>query len=401
MQERGRSVSRTVSGASLVDRHRLKLRAGLALAAATLLAACNDNHYVAPPPPKVTVALPVKQEVTRYLEATGNLAAVNTANLVARVAGFVQEIKYTDGVTVKAGEPLFVIEPGSYENALDQAKAAEAGVDATMVQAQADYSRQVELAGKQFASKATLDSATATRDSALAKQHQAQADTKQAEINLGYTQVKAPFDGIVTARQVSIGELVGMGSPTVLATVVQLDPIYVNFNIGEQDVLRLRAGIRRQGLTEAELRQIPVEVGLGNETGYPHKGLLDYANPGVSPSTGTLTVRGSLPNADRVLLAGYFVRVRVPLAQEPDALLVPDAATGADQGGRYVLVVGKDDVVEQRKVDIGQAVGELRVIVSGLKPDDRVIVSGLARAVPGQKVDAQPQAAEPAAVAPK
>ncbi len=355
------------------------------------LAACNENHYVAPPAPKVLVAHPLRQEITRYLETSGNLASVNSANLVARVAGFVQEIKFTDGATVKAGQPLFVIEPDSYENALAQAKAAEAGADATVTQAQADYARQTELQGKEFASKATLETSTATRDSAVAKQKQARADTKQAEINLGYTQVKAPFDGIVTARQVSIGELVGMGNPTVLATIVQLDPIYVNFNISEQEVVRLRAGIRQRGMTEADLKQVPIEIGLVNESGYPHKGTLDYASPGVTSSTGTLAVRGVLSNPDRILLPGYFVRIRVPLAQEPNALLVPDAAIGTDQGGRYVLVTGKDGLVEQRKIEAGQLLGDLRVVTQGLTADDNVIVSGTARAVPGQKVDAQPQ----------
>jgi RND family efflux transporter MFP subunit len=355
------------------------------------LAACNENRYVPPPAPKVSVAHPSRQEITHYLETSGNLASVNSANLVARVTGFVQEIKFIDGATVKAGQPLFVIEPEPYENALAQAKAAEAGAAATVTQAQADYVRQTELQGKEFASKATLETSTATRDSALAVQRQRQSDTKQAEINLSYTQVKAPFDGIVTARQVSIGELVGMGNPTVLATVVQLDPIYVNFNVSEQDVVRLRAGIRRRGMTETDLRQIPIEVGLVNETGYPHKGTLDYAYPGVTSSTGTLAVRGVLPNGDRALLPGYFVRIRVPLSKEPDALLVPDQAVGTDQGGRYVLVVGKDSVVEQRKIETAEALGDLRVVTQGLSADDNVIVSGIARAVPGQKVDADPQ----------
>jgi RND family efflux transporter MFP subunit len=355
------------------------------------LAACNENRYVPPPAPKVSVAHPSRQEITHYLETSGNLASVNSANLVARVTGFVQEIKFIDGATVKAGQPLFVIEPEPYENALAQAKAAEAGAAATVTQAQADYVRQTELQGKEFASKATLETSTATRDSALAVQRQRQSDTKQAEINLSYTQVKAPFDGIVTARQVSIGELVGMGNPTVLATVVQLDPIYVNFNVSEQDVVRLRAGIRRRGMTETDLRQIPIEVGLVDETGYPHKGTLDYAYPGVTSSTGTLAVRGVLPNGDRALLPGYFVRIRVPLSKEPDALLVPDQAVGTDQGGRYVLVVGKDSVVEQRKIETAEALGDLRVVTQGLSADDNVIVSGIARAVPGQKVDAEPQ----------
>jgi RND family efflux transporter MFP subunit len=360
-------------------------------AALLLLAACNDNRYVPPPPPKVSIAHPLRQEITHYLETSGNLASVNSANLVARVAGFVQEIKFIDGATVKAGQPLFVIEPEPYENALAQAKAAEAGAAATVTQAQADYVRQTELQGKEFASKATLETSTAARDSAVAVQRQKQSDTKQAELNLSYTQVKAPFDGIVTARQVSIGELVGMGNPTALATVVQLDPIYVNFNVDEQQVVRLRAGIRLRGMTDADLRQIPVEVGLVNESGYPHKGTLDYAYPGVTTSTGTLAVRGVLPNRDRVLLPGYFVRIRVPLSKEPDALLVPDLIVGTDQGGRYVLVVGKDSVVEQRKIETGEALGDLRVVTQGLSASDNVIVSGIARAVPGQKVDAEPQ----------
>ncbi|MBV8184452.1 MAG: efflux RND transporter periplasmic adaptor subunit [Hyphomicrobiales bacterium] len=361
------------------------------LAALLSLSACNENHYVAPPAPKVTVAHPLRQEITRYLETSGNLASVNSTNLVARVAGFVQEVKFKDGETVKAGQPLFVVEPQPYEIALEQAKAAEASADATVTQAQADYARQTQLQRQDFASKATLESSTATRDSALAVQRQKEADTKQAEINLGYTQVKAPFDGIVTARQVSVGELVGMGSPTVLATVVQLDPIYVNFNVSEQDVVRLRAGIRERGTTEAELRQMTIEVGLVNETGYPHKGTLDYAYPGVTSSTGTLAVRGVLPNPDRILLPGYFVRIRVPLSKEPDTLLVPDTAIGNDQGGRYVLLVGKDGIVEQRKIEIGETRGDLRIVTQGLSADDSVIVSGVARAVPGQKVEAEPQ----------
>lgn len=360
-------------------------------AALLSLAACNDNHYVPPPAPKVSVAHPLRQEITRYLETSGNLASVNSANLVARVAGFVQEIKFIDGAVVKAGQPLFVIEPEPYENALAQAKAAEASANATVTQAQADYARQTELQSREFASKATLETSTATRDSALAVQRQKQADTKQAEINLSYTQVKAPFDGIVTARQVSIGELVGMGNPTVLATVVQLDPIYVNFNVDEKEVVRLRAGIRHRRMTEADLRQIPIEIGLVDESGYPHKGTLDYASPGVTSSTGTLAARGVLPNQDRVLLPGYFVRIRVPLAQEPNALLIPDVAIGNDQGGRYALVVGKDGVVEQRKIETGETLGDLRVVTQGLTADDNVIVSGIARAVPGQKVDAEPQ----------
>jgi RND family efflux transporter MFP subunit len=197
-----------------------------------------------------------------------------------------------------------------------------------------------------------------------------------------------------SARIWLVGELVGAASPTQLATIVQLDPIYVNFNVNEQDVLRIRTEAVRRGLTADDLGQVPIEVGLQNESGYPHKGKLDYASPTLNQSTGTLAVRGILPNPDRVLLPGYFVRVRVPFGQQVNALLVPDVALGSDQAGRYVLVVNGDNVVEQRKVETGPLQGDLRVIESGLKPDDRVVTAGLLRAIPGQKVDPQLQKIE-------
>jgi len=374
-------------------------RGALGALAVLLLAACGEqNRYVAPPPPKVTVAHPVQQPVTNYLEVTGNTAAYNTVDLVARVQGFLQEIHFKDGDVVKKGTALFTIEPEPYQVKLDQAKAAEDGAAATLKQSEAEYQRNANLAAKDFASKSTLDQALATRDSAKANLIQAQANTKLAQINLGYTQVTAPFDGVVTAHLVSVGELVGT-SPTQLAQIVQLDPIYVNFNISEQDVLRVRAEMRRQGLTPADLKKIPVEVGLQSETGYPHKGLLDYVSPDVNQSTGTLQVRATFENAKQALLPGYFVRVRVPLRAQ-QALLVPEVAVGADQAGRYVLTVNADGIVEQRRVQLGQTTGEMRVIESGLKPDERVIVAGILDAVPGQKVDPQLQASTPMAAEP-
>jgi RND family efflux transporter MFP subunit len=369
-------------------------RVALAISAFVTLGACEQNSFVPPPPPKVDVGVPVKQAVTRYLEATGNTAAIKNVDLVARVQGFLQSINYQDGTFVKEGTTLFTIEPETYKLKLEQAQAAEAGAQASVKQAEADFKRQSDLVQRQAVSQATLDTSTSTRDNAQANLQQAQANTRIAAVNYGYTNVVAPFDGIVSAHLVSVGEFVGAASPTQLATIVALDPIYVNFNVNEQDVLRIRAEAIQRGLTPNDLRQVPVEVGLQTESGYPHQGKLDYAAPTINQSTGTLAARGVLPNPDRVLLPGYYVRVRVPVDQQQDALLVPDVALGSDQGGRYLLVVNGDNVVEQRKVQTGPAEGDLRVIESGLKPDDRVVVAGLLRAIPGQKVDPQLQKVE-------
>jgi RND family efflux transporter MFP subunit len=362
-------------------------RATLMLVAGLALAACgDDNRYAAPPPPKVTVAVPVEQDVSRYFEATGNAAAINTVDLVARVQGFVQAINYTDGDFVKKGKSLFTIEPEPYKLKVEAAKASVTSAQATLKQNEAEYGRQADLVAKQFASQANYDKALATRDSSQADLQSAQANEQQAEINYGYTNVTAPFDGVVSARQVSIGQLVGATSATVLSTIVQVDPIYVNFTASERDVLQVRADLARSGRTTADLLGTPVEVGLQTESGYPHTGKLDYVAPTVDPATGTLAARAILANSNRVLLPGYFVRVRIASRPEP-ALLVPDTAIGSDQGGRYVLVVNKDSIVEQRKIEPGQLIDELRVIEKGLTKDDRVVTGGILRAIPGQKVE--------------
>jgi RND family efflux transporter MFP subunit len=385
-----RSPARSCPHRSIGQRGVPIRRSVFAIAAMGILSACEQNTFVPPPPPKVDVAVPAQGSFTRYLEATGNTAPVKNVDLVARVQGFLQSIEYKDGAFVKEGTPLFTIEPDTYKLKLEQAQAAESGAQATLRQAEADFKRQQDLVQRQAVSQATLDNSTSTRDNAQANLLQAQVNTKIAAVNYGYTHVAAPFDGVVSAHLASVGELVGASSPTQLATIVALDPIWVNFNVNEQDVLRIRPEARRRGLTADDLRQLPIEVGLQTETGFPHKGRLDYAAVTLNQSTGTLPVRGVLPNSDRALLPGFFVRVRVPIDQEQNALLVPDVALGADQAGRYLLVVNAENVVEQRKVRVGPLQeGGLRVIEEGLKPDDRVVTAGLLRAIPGQTVDPQ------------
>jgi membrane fusion protein, multidrug efflux system len=377
------------------------LSTAIILLAGLALTACKrqQTSFVAPPPPQVVVAQPLRQAVTPYLEATGNTVAYNQVDLVARISGFLQDIRYTDGAAVHRGDTLFVIEPAPYQAKLDQAQALLSGAQAQVVQSDAEYQRQASLGRTDYASRSTVDQALATRDANRATVVNDQAGVTLAAINLGYTQVTAPFDGVVTAHLVSVGSLVGASGPTTLATIVQLNPIYVSFTISEQDVLRIRAEMKRAGFDVRQLDKVPVELGLMTETGYPHKGHLDYASPNVDPSSGTLTVRGILENADRALLPGFFVRVRVPMpSQGTESLLVPDTALGTDQSGRYLLVVDKDDLVQQRTVTTGTRLGALTVIETGLQPDDRVVVSGLQRAVPGEKV--APQATQITATLP-
>jgi RND family efflux transporter MFP subunit len=359
-------------------------------ALAGLLAACGEqNTYSAPPPPKVTVSPPVQQDVARYFDSTGNAAAVNSVDLVARVQGFVQAISYTDGQFAKKGMSLFTIEPEPYRLKVVSAKASVTAAQATLLLKQQDFDRQADLLKKQVSAQVTYDQALAALNSAQADLQSAQANEQQAEINYGYTDVAAPFDGIVTARQVSVGQLVGATTPTTLSTIVQLDPIWVNFNASERDVLAVREFLAKEGKTTATLLGTPVEIGLQTEEGYPHAGKLDYVAPDIDPSTGTLAARGVLDNGNRSLLPGMFVRIRIPGKPRP-ALLVPDVAIGSDQAGRYVLVVNKDNVVEQRKVEPGQLEGDLRVIEDGLAKDDRVVFGGVMQAIPGQKVDPVP-----------
>ena len=237
----------------------------------------------------------------------------------------------------------------------------------------------------------SYDQALAARDSAQADVQSSQANEQQAEINLGYTDVTAPFDGVVTARQVSIGQLVGANfdaDDTCHHRAARSDLREFHRQRARRVAGACVAG-RAAARPPPTLLGTPVEVGLQNESGYPHHGKLDYVAPNVDPSTGTLAARAVLDNADRSLLPGYFVRIRIPCKPRP-ALLVPDVAIGSDQAGRYVLVVNKDNVVEQRKVEPGQLVGDLRVIEPGLTKDDRVVVGGIMRAIPGQKVDAEP-----------
>jgi len=360
---------------------------------AVLLVGCNGskNAYVPPPPPKVVVAQPIQQPVTLYFELTGNTQAINSVDLVARVQGYLESIDYKDGSFATKGTQLFGIERDNYQQQLDQANATLAANEATLEYNKTEYQRQLTLGRQDFASQATVQQWRANQDSAAANVLVAKAQIEVAKINLGYTNVAAPFDGVVSNHLVDVGALVGNGSATKLATIVQTDPLYVYFNLSEPQVLTIKENNAKVGLPfrTTDLGGIPVEIGLQGEEGYPHTGHMDYASPQVDQSTGTLTVRAVFDNKDHTLLPGLFVRVRTPFTHQDKALLTQNVAIGTSQEGSYVLVVGADNVVQRKIVKTGDRQGQLRIIESGLDPSDWVVTDGIQRAFPGAKVEPQ------------
>jgi RND family efflux transporter MFP subunit len=398
-----------------------------------LVAGCGEtNTYVEPPPPEVTVATPVTQDVMNYFEATGTAQPVMSVDIRARVKGFLKERLFKEGAVVKKGELLLVIDDESFRLTLDQARTRLAEAEANLTKAKQSRAREVakaqlaldesqlqlarvaearqrNLSGRGAGSREEMDQAEANRkkneaqvesDRASLAQAEADYDTnilvseanvgaaktavRTAEIELGYCRMHAPIDGRISRGNHNVGNLVGDGQASILATIVKTDPIYAYVNVNELDLLRARKQIGSQG--QVDDRQEPIEMGLADETGYPHRGLIDYQDPGVDPGTGTIRVRGVFPNPKGVILPGLFVRVRVPTDQQKEALLVPERALGTDQSGQYLLVVGADDVVEYRAVKAGAQVDDLRVVQGKIQPKDRVIVDGLLRARPKAKV---------------
>jgi multidrug efflux system membrane fusion protein len=353
------------------------------------LAGCKpENKFQPPPPPEISVAVPLKQDYTPYEVLTGNTVAFATVDLVARVEGFLTSQNYVDGSVKKKDDTLFVIEQTMYKAQVKEAEAQLDGAKAKLVQSEAEFTRQETLLRQNVTAQNTYDQAKAKRDSDRASVENAEGNLTIAQTNLGYTTVQAPFDGVVTKHLISVGELVGNGKATKLASIVQLDPIYVEFNVSEQDVLKIRENLANRRLTVEELGKIPLDIGLMNEEGYPHKGFLNYVSPEIDAQTGTVLVRGLFKNPNRDLLPGFFVRIRLPmgLGAKP-VFLIPDRVIAEDQAGKYVLTVDKDNVVHQTRIKEGQLLsGGLRAVTQGLNADDRVVLTTSGRAVPGGKV---------------
>ena len=364
-----------------------------ALLAFLALSACKkENAYVPPPPAEVGVMHPITRPFAPYIDSTGTVVAYNQVTVEARVQGFVQQIAYQDGEQVKAGQLLFLIEPAPYQAQLKQAAGNLAADQAQYVYAGVEYDRQVAMAkGQLAASQSQVDQWRSTRDTAKGHIQTDEAAVANASINLGYTRVTAPFDGIATNHLVSLGQLVGSGSATALANVVQLDPIYVTLNVPDQRVQEFHLALAKKGLTAISPNAVAVRIGLPTQSGFPYEGRLDYISPTADSTTGTVMARVVVDNPHHDLLPNYLVHVRASArVLAAPALFVPNVALGTDQQGRYVLVADKNDVVQQRHVETGQEDGALTVITAGLEPDDNVIVTGLDRAIPGNKVVPRP-----------
>jgi RND family efflux transporter MFP subunit len=344
----------------------------------------------------IPVVLPRLQSVTNYVEITGNAASVNDVKLLARVTGYLDQIHYEDGQFVKKGDLLFTLQKDPYRQQLEQAHAQVLTAQAALFHAKTELVRYTKLVKQDAATQTEVDQWTYERASAAAQLMSAEAQVSIDEVNLGYTEVRAPFDGIVGKHLIDPGNVVGGDSQqAALAEITQLDPIYVVANLSEQTVLKIRQNLSQHRLTLADLHKIPVDVGLSDEHGFPHRGTIEYVAPALDPSTGTLLVRGILANPDRLILPGFFVRMRLPMGKvDRNALLVPDRALQTDQGGQYLLVLDNNDLVQQRYVQLGSVIGALRVVTSGLSAEDRVVVGDLWRATPGTKVVPQPTTIE-------
>jgi RND family efflux transporter MFP subunit len=369
---------------------RLPVRQVAPLFLAIVAGACGGGPP-APQAPQVTVAEPERRTVQSYGEFTGTTRAVESVEIRARVAGTLEEIRFEPSRPVRSGQVLFVIEREPYLAARDEALGSLRSAEAELARAESDLRRVEQAIQTNAVSQSDLDRAQATRDQAEAAVLAARGRLANAELNLEYTLVRSPIDGMIGRWFVDPGNLVGATGPTHLATVNALAPIYVYFEAAEDIVLAFLAA--RSDSTQRQDRVGRVQVALANETDFPHEGAIDFIDNTVDPATGTIELRAVLPNADGALFPGLFVRIRVVGREKPNALVVREQAIGTDLGGKYVLVVGEGDVVDQRYVTLGprQDDGTIEV-TDGLDGMERYIVNGMLRARPGFPVTPQSEA---------
>jgi RND family efflux transporter MFP subunit len=350
---------------------------------------CDRNPSSGPPPaPTVTVNLPLQREVVEWDEYTGHMEAVESVDVRARVSGMIVDAPFKEGAIVQQGAPLFVVDKSPFKADYDSKQAdvmkAQAQVDLANVQLQ----RTAEELKSNAVSKAEYDNASASVKQAQAVLDGAKAAAESSRLNLQWCDVVAPVSGRVSKKIVTPGNIIsgGSGQTTLLTTIQSIDPIYCYVDVDERSILKYLQLDREKKRVSARNTPVPIFLELANESSFSHRGLVDFVDNRVDPQTGTEQARGVFPNPGGFLTPGLFARVRVAGSGKYTAMLVPDSAVGTDQSIKFLLIAGKDNVVERRKVTLGALFGELRNIADGLTATDRVIVDGLVTTVPGSTV---------------
>ncbi len=341
--------------------------------------------------PLVTVATPITANITEWDEYTGRFVAKQRVEVRARVSGYLDSVHFHEGQSVEAGQLMFVIDPRPFEAEVARTRAEVNRAETTLKVANLEFERSERLESSRAMSREKMEERRASRDAALAGVAAARAQLRAAELDLSFTEIRAPMSGSASDIRVDVGNLIsgGASDSTVLTTIVMLDPIELEFEGSESEFLRYTrldtAGTRQSSRNSPN----PVEARLIDEQEWVHKGVMTFVDNEIDPLTGTMRGRATFPNPDHVLLPGMFARLRLYGSGEHPAILIPDAAVMADQATKLVLVVNGDDIVEPTPVALGPLVYGLRVVRSGLTGSERIVVNGLLRAQPGRKVTPQ------------
>ena len=373
------------------------------LVLATLVASCGEQQKQGggPPPPAVTVAKPIKRTVVDYDEYVGRFAAINSVEIRARVSGYLDKLHFKDGQVVKQGDLLFTIDKRPFQNTLDQARANLVQAQSNVAFTKSDYTRGQQLVRDKTITDQTFEQRAQAFRNAKASVSANEAAVRQAELDMEFTELRAPMNGRIGDRRVSPGNLVTGGTggnTTLLATIVSIDPIYFEFTFDEASYLRYeRLSTAGQDVASRNAG-VQVALKLIDESDFDHEGRMDFVDNVIDRSTGTIRGRAVIANSKEIFTPGMFARVRVPGTAPYEALLVPDAAIGTEQARRFVMVVDDQDTGRPKYVTLGQVTKDgLRAIKDGIGPDDRIVVSGLMQARPGQKVKPEEQGAKPTA----
>jgi membrane fusion protein (multidrug efflux system) len=356
----------------------------LMVSSLAVLCGCKKKEAAAPPPPVVEVMEIKTTNAPSSVEFIGQLDSPQNVDVRARVEAFVDKMLFTEGTEVQEGQPLFKLDDKPFQEQLAFAKGMLAEAKAALNKYDKDVARLTPLAQKKAVPQQDLDNALASVDVGKASVVSAQAKVDAAILDIGYCDVRAPVKGLIGAKQVSIGDLVGKGQPTLLATISVLDPIWFYCNVSEVEYIHAQSEVQRTG---KRVEDLPVGLILANETKHPDQGKFVFIDRAVDPKTGTLRVRAQFANAQKILRPGMFGRIKVDLGTRPDSIAVPERAVTEMQGKNFVWSVGSDNKVTQRTVKVGGQLGENLLILDGLKPGERIVVEGLQKVKEGAPVE--------------